>query len=101
MTRSQEINLEVSKQKISHELFVTYNNTAGQAVGNSGIYKSYTRLIFPAQSDIIGIKSYDTYGNSENVKYDIFDIEGRKEVGFLINLLPSSSKKIQIVCAAG
>lgn len=97
VNRVQEINLDVSKQKISHELFVTYNNTASQAVGNSGIYKSYTRLILPLQAKVLGVRSYDTYGNSEDLKYDNFDIEGRKEVGFLINLLPNSSRKIQIV----
>ncbi|EKE06370.1 MAG: hypothetical protein ACD_19C00015G0002 [uncultured bacterium] len=99
--RLQEINLNVSKQNISHELFITHENIASQAVGNSGNYKSYTRLIIPEQSKVIGVRSYDTYGNSEDLKYDIYDEEGRKEIGFLVNLLPSSSKKIQIVWDIG
>jgi len=95
--RSQEINLEVSKQKITHELFVTYENLASEAVGSSGFYKSYTRLLLPINANILGVRSYDTSGNYEDLAFDTYDVVGRYEIGFLVNILPKSSKKIQIV----
>jgi len=94
--RSQEINLEVSKQKISHELFVTYENLASEAVGNSGVYKSYTRLLLPVNANISGVRLYDITGSYEDLKFDTYEVDGRYEIGFLINILPNTSKRIQI-----
>lgn len=95
--RSQEINLEVSKQKISHELLVTYENLAKEAVGNSGVYKSYTRLVLPVNAIVSGVRLYDITGNYEDLKYDVYEVDGRYEIGFLINILPNTSKRIQVV----
>lgn len=95
--RSHDINLYISKQIIKHELLITYTNTANIAVGNSGLYKSYTRLLLPINADVSGVRLYDSSGSYEDLKYDIENVKDRREIGFLINILPSSSKRVQIV----
>lgn len=97
VNRSQDLNLTVSKESINHELLITYQNSANQALGNAGLYKSYTRLVLPTGSTISGVRAYDMYGNYEDLKYDSVDVTGRMEVGFLINILPKETKKIQVV----
>lgn len=95
--RNHNLNLEFSKKVISHDLLVTYENTGTQALGNSSIYKSYTRLILPREANVIAVRLYDPFGGSEDVNFDTYDLEERKEIGFLINLLPKEIKKLKIV----
>jgi hypothetical protein len=95
--REQEIHLDINKNFVSHELYVTYQNTADQSVGKAGVYRSYSRLLLPKSAKISGIRIYDTNGNFEDVKYDEQEIDDRREIGFLINILPSDLKKVQLV----
>ena len=44
-----------------------------------------------------GIRIYDVNGNFEDLKYDEQEMDDRKEVGFLINVLPGDSKRVQLV----
>ena len=97
INRSQEINLFISKEYIGHELFVTYDNKSSLAAGTSGVYKTYTRLIVPIESKIAGVRVYNIDGSFEDIEYEVSDLNGRREVGFYFELLPSVSKKIQIV----
>lgn len=97
INRNIETNIEVSKNTIDHELLVTYTNAANSAIGNSGVYKSYTRLLLPIESNIYGVRVYNLDGSYEDVPYEVSNLEGRKEVGFLVKILPEDLKKIQIV----
>ncbi|MDP3918154.1 MAG: DUF4012 domain-containing protein [Candidatus Woesebacteria bacterium] len=95
--RSQELNLSVSKEIISHELFVTYENTASPAVGKSGVYKNYARILLPLNAKLAGVRIYETNGTYKELEYDLSDMESRIEAGFLFEILPSTQKRIQIV----
>lgn len=95
--RSQEINLSVSKEFIGHELFVTYDNLASPAIGNMGVYKNYARVLLPSNSKVGGVRVYETTGEFKDLEYDLVDMEGRREVGFLVELLPGTQKRVQIV----
>lgn len=95
--RSQDLSLSVSKDLIGHELFVTYDNQASPAVGNLGVYKNYARLIVPKESQIGGVRVYETSGEYYDVQYDVVDTDTRKEVGFLVELLPGTQKRVQLV----
>ncbi|HLD92550.1 MAG TPA: DUF4012 domain-containing protein [Patescibacteria group bacterium] len=95
--RSQELSLNLSKNSIHHELFINYQNIAGQSLGASGIYKNYARLILPQGVTIKGVRAYQTDGSYTNLDYDIVDFESRKDLGFYFEVSPGVINKIQIV----
>ncbi len=94
--RSSEVNLTVGTEFVNHELLITYDNTANPALGDAGLYKTYTRVIVPNTSNIVGVRSYNVDGGFEDIPFDITDLNGNREVGFLIKVLPNSTEKILI-----
>ena len=97
ISRSQELNLNISKNSIYHELFINYQNNAGQSVGVSGIYKNYARLILPNSANIHGVRIYKVDGTYVDLTYDIENYKNRKDLGFYFEVSPSSVSKIQVV----
>lgn len=95
--RSHELNLSISKEFIGHELLVNYKNTASPAIGNMGVYKNYARVLLPANAKIGGVRLYDSFGGYKELEYDLVDTDGRREVGFLVEVLPGTEKKLQVV----
>ncbi|MEK7169029.1 MAG: DUF4012 domain-containing protein [Patescibacteria group bacterium] len=95
--RSHELNLFVSKSSYKHELLVNYENTANPAIGTLGLYKNYVRILLPTNAKIGGVRLYDQLGGFSDLEYDLVDTDGRREVGFLIEVLPGAQKKLQIV----
>jgi hypothetical protein len=95
--RSQDLNLKVSKEEISRELIITYENTASPAIGNSGVYKNYARILLPLGATISGIRLYEADGSYKDLEYDLINTEDRKEAGIIIEVLPSTTKRVQIV----
>lgn len=95
--RSHELNLSVSKEFLGHELLVNYENSANPAIGNMGVYKNYARILLPVGAKIGGVRLYDATGGYSDLEYDLIDTDGRREVGFLVEVLPGTQKKLQIV----
>lgn len=95
--RSQELNLSINKKYINHELFVTYENSAGTSIGPSGVYKSYTRVIVPNNATVAGVRIYEVNNTFKDLDYDKYDSDNGKEIGFWIQVNPSSVVKTQIV----
>jgi hypothetical protein len=95
--RSHELNLSISKDFIGHELLVNYENTASPAIGNMGVYKNYARVLLPVNAKIGGVRLYDSFGEYADLEYDLVDTDGRREVGFLVEVLPGTQKKLQLV----
>ncbi len=95
--RSHELNLSISKEFIGHELLVNYENTASPAIGNMGVYKNYARILLPVGAKIGGVRLYDVSGLYNDLEYDLIDTDGRRELGFLVEVLPSTQKTLQIV----
>lgn len=96
INRSQELYLNLNKENIKHELQVTYTNSANVNLGNDGKYKNYARLIIPKDSTVGSVRVYHEGGTYENIEYKTEEISGRKEIGFLLEVLPSTSSKLQI-----
>ena len=95
--RSHLLNTTISKSGINHDLSVKYQNNAGQAVGQSGVYKTYSRLLLPIGAKVSEIRLHDIEGKYETLKYDEAIIGSRKEVGFLLEVVPGSQKTVQIL----
>jgi len=95
--RSHELNLSISRDFIGHELLVNYENTASPAIGNMGVYKNYARVLLPVNAKIGGVRLYDSFGEYADLEYDLVDTDGRREVGFLVEVLPGTQKKLQLV----
>lgn len=95
--REHLLNLNISKEYINHELVVTYKNQANQAVGNSGIYENYARILLPLNASFGGVRIYESDGSYRDVEYEVIDTNNKKEIGFLIEVLPSTTKRVQIV----
>jgi hypothetical protein len=95
--RGQELNLSINKKYINHELFVTYENNAGTSIGPSGIYKSYTRVIVPNNATVAGVRVYEANNTFRDLDFDKYDSDNGKEIGFWIQVNPSSVVKTQIV----
>lgn len=96
VSRSQEVKLQVNKDFINHEVIVDYNNSASNSIGAPGLYKSYTRLLIPVEASIVSVKVNDLGGEYRDLEYDLEEINSRKEIGFLLEIFPSTSKKIKI-----
>ena len=94
--RVQDLFISVEKDSIVHELLVTYTNKAGQALGNQGKYKSFTRLVVPQSASIGNVRLYSEGGGLRDLEYEIEDIEGRREIGFLLEILPGKSDRLQV-----
>lgn len=97
INRSQVLNTTISKTGINHELTVRYENKAGVAVGKSGVYKTYTRLILPKEADIVGVRIYETDGKYLDAEFDKNYSSDKKEIGFLVEVVPNSQKLVQLV----
>ncbi|MCX6705896.1 MAG: DUF4012 domain-containing protein [Candidatus Woesebacteria bacterium] len=89
----RKYNLAVNLQEgiIKKNLSVTYKNNANLAMGNGGIYKAYTRLVVPLNSDLEFIE----VGNNP-LQPDIETVSGRKEIGFYFELPPGQTKTINM-----
>ncbi len=89
----RKYNLSVSLQEglVRKNLSIVYKNNANLAMGNRGIYKSYSRLVVPSNSDIEFVKVGESL-----LQPDVETVAGRKEVGFYFELMPGQTKTLNI-----
>jgi len=89
--RKYNISVGLQEGLIKKNLSVTYKNSANLALGNSGIYKTYSRLIVPLNSVLEFVKVGDN-----SLQSDIETSVGRKEIGFYFELMPGQTKTVNI-----
>ena len=89
----RKYNMSVGLQEglIKKNLSVTYKNSANLAMGNSGVYKTYSRLVVPLSSVLEFIKIGDS-----SLPPDVETVAGRKEIGFYFELLPGQTKTLNM-----
>ncbi len=95
LKRSFNLSLKLEKTNLVKTLSINFKNTADTALGIKGRYKTYVRLLLPlaAQAKEVIIAS----GQENTVMpLDIIETQGRKEVGFALEILPSSEKTAEI-----
>lgn len=89
--RKYNVSVDLGEGIIKKNLSITYKNNADLAMGNSGVYKTYLRLVVPLNSVIEFIKVGDNL-----LQPDIETVAGRKEMGFYFELLPGQTKTVNI-----
>lgn len=96
LEREHNLTLNIGKSKLQHKLEVNYVNSANSTLGNMGKYKTYTRLILPVNANVTSLKFIDQSGTEERLDAQEIVVSDRKEVGFLVEVIPLTSKKIEI-----
>lgn len=96
INRSASLNVNISKDEITRSLVITYKNTANPALGPAGKYKVYVRALIPSDAQLAGVKSY-IGGTEEVLSPEIVTLRDRKEIGVLLEVLPSQEEKLQFV----
>ena len=92
ISRDLKFKVEVSQETIRRHMEVNFVNKARTFMGDKGKYKAYVRLLLPIGVEIKKVE----LGDQNDLKAVDFKeelVSGRKEVGFLLELAPSESKK--------
>jgi hypothetical protein len=98
----RNINLDVAigANEINHKLTLSLINTANPALGPSGRYKVYVRILMPTDTSAVSVSSYN--GNSQEILVpELTEVKGHKEAGVLIELLAGGSKSIVFLWDSG
>ncbi|HKB88134.1 MAG TPA: DUF4012 domain-containing protein [Patescibacteria group bacterium] len=94
--RHLNFNVSFDPQKITRQMTIALSNSANSALGVSGIYKSYIRIMIPTDSKLISVNSQA--GTTQiSLKPEITQEKGRQEVGVLVETTPGQSKNIEFV----
>lgn len=91
LERRYDLSVGLQEGVIKKTLSIIYKNNANLALGNSGIYKTYSRLVVPLNSTLEFVK----IGN-DFLQPDVETSAGRKEIGFYFELMPGQTKTVNI-----
>jgi hypothetical protein len=92
--RNMSLDLTVTPSEIDRKLTLNLKDSANPALGPSGKYKNYVRIIIPSDATTISVKSI-TGDTREILSPDITDVQGHKEVGVLVEVLGGNSKSVE------
>lgn len=81
--RDQKLKVEITDKEIKRELVLNLENSANPDLGPNGKYKAYIRILVPSDAKVVG-------------NYEVTDSKGRKEIGFLEELLAGQKDSITI-----
>ncbi len=92
--RSQKLDVALTPNGIVRRLTLTLKNSANTALGPSGIYKPYVRLLSDVNSEISSVKVY-TGDIVQNLPYDVVKLNGRNETGVYIEILGGQTETLE------
>ncbi len=81
--REHSLKVQITPNEVRRELTLRLRNSANPDLGPSGRYKTYIRLLVPQDAIVKG-------------NYEITEAKGRKEIGFLEEVLGGETKDITI-----
>ncbi len=94
VTRKVDMSSVFSPDGVKRILNIDFQNSANTALGPSGRYKVYLRLLVPEDSEVLGVASI--VGQSQqNLVPEIVDIKGRREIGVILEVLGGQSETVQ------
>lgn len=91
--RKIDVVTELGNDNIKNTMTVTAKNTASIALGISGRYKSYMRVMAPSGSKDFTVEISGPSG-IKKITPDVLEVNGRIEAGVLVEVLPSETKNI-------
>lgn len=94
--RSVTLNLNIGASQVGHKLILNLKNTANPALGVSGKYKNYVRLLMSSDASLVSVRE-SVGDNYQDLTPEITDVKGHKEVGVLVELLGGENKNIEFV----
>lgn len=104
--RNIEEAINFSNQSLSRVLKINYENTAKNTNWPGGDYKNYIRIYLPMDTNLSEISLIDT--NNPNLKkvysqseLKIRELNGKKEIGFLVNVPVLSKRTVEIRYSTG
>lgn len=83
VTRNHELKVDILPDSVKREMTFEIINSANPGLGQAGKYKAYVRILVPENSKIEG-------------GLDVYEAGGRKEIGFLAEVLAGTRKKYVI-----
>jgi hypothetical protein len=86
--RRFDMTLLLNESKVQHKLKVNYVNSANSTLGTLGKYKSYSRLLIPTNAKITSLKILNQTGELTDLDYEEVITGDRKEIGFIVEVLP-------------
>ena len=92
--RNIDLQVTVGAYEIDRTLTLNLKNSANPALGASGKYKAYVRLLIPEDGVVSSVNSY-TGETVEELTPEMTDVRGHKEIGVLVEVLGGGSKKVQ------
>jgi len=92
--RSQQLSVILSPDKITRTLRLTIKNNANPALGPSGVYKTYLRLLSDGTSATTGVKLF-TGQISQELPSEITNLKGRNETGVYLEVLGGQTKTVE------
>ena len=94
--RKIDFSVGVDSQKITRTLTINLGNSANPALGASGIYKNYIRILIPQDAKVLGTRVLIGQ-NTSDISPEITQEKTRQEVGVLVEITPGQSKDIQFI----
>ncbi|HTK03723.1 MAG TPA: DUF4012 domain-containing protein [Alphaproteobacteria bacterium] len=85
ITRKTDIVVTTTPTEIDKHLILTLKNSANPALDLAGKYKTYIRLLIPSDAEIL----------NADPNYEIVNLQNRKEVGILVEVLGGHTKTIE------
>ncbi len=92
--RKQEIFITTVPNRVERTLNITLKNVSNPALGPSGIYKTYLRIIVPKDTEIGPLDIY-TGATREKLNPDISEVKGWKEIGVWLEVMSTQTKKLE------
>lgn len=93
LERSLAASVSFEGATLKRFLTATFKNSANPALGESGRYRSYLRVMLPARANLNDVEQ--TLGAvTERQTPEITEVRGRKEAGVLLEVAPGQTKEI-------
>jgi len=99
--RNIEQLVEINKQSVGRTIKINYENTAKSSSFPGGDYKNYLRIYLPTNVNLSQVTVYDTNNINQKKVYSneeikVQEINGKKEIGFLVTVPILSKKTVEI-----
>lgn len=100
ITRDVILDITSLGTQINKTLTLNIKNSSSSALGPSGKYKTYLRLLVPSDSELVSALEV-SHGAQETLQTEITDVKGRREIGVLVEVLGGSNKTVRFDWKSG